>query len=130
MVKSLVYAGLIAAVLSAAGLSTAAAAPIPMSAPTAKGKVLVDAKGMTLYTFSKDTGGKSMCNGKCAVNWPPLMASKGMKAPSHYTVVTRDDGTAQWAYRGKPLYTFIRDKKPGDVTGDGVLNGAWQLAKP
>ena len=44
-------------------------------ADTAKGKALVDGKGMTLYTFDKDGGGKSMCNGPCADNWPPLMAS-------------------------------------------------------
>jgi Secreted repeat of unknown function len=41
-------------------------------ADTSKGKPLVDSKGMTLYTFDKDAGGKSMCNGPCADNWPPV----------------------------------------------------------
>jgi len=97
---------------------------------TAKGEVLTDAKGMTLYTFDKDAGGKSACNGKCAENWPPLIAAAGAKADGGYTVVKRDDGKMQWAYKGKPLYGWVKDTKPGDTTGDGFLNGAWHIAKP
>ena len=106
-----------------------AAAPA-MTAETAKGPALVDAKSMTLYTFDKDMGGKSMCNGPCAANWPALMAASGSAASGDWTMVTRDDGTMQWAYKGKPLYTFAKDTKPGDITGDGFLNGAWHIAKP
>src|ERR1700722_16941681 len=84
--------------------------------------VLTDAKGMTLYTFDKDAEGKSNCNGKCAMVWPPLAASADSKAMGDWTVVTRDDGTQQWAYKGKPLYTFMKDAKAGDTTGDGVGN--------
>ena len=97
---------------------------------SAKGKVLTDGKGMTLYTFDKDASGKSACNGPCAVNWPPLTAAAGAKANANYTVVTRDDGSKQWAYKGKPLYTWKNDKKAGDITGDGFLNGTWHIAKP
>jgi predicted lipoprotein with Yx(FWY)xxD motif len=96
---------------------------------SAKGKVLTDAKGMTLYTFDKDAGGKSACNGPCATNWPPLMASGDAKPAGSYTIVGRDDGSKQWAYKGKPLYTWQKDQKPGDVTGDG-FNGAWHIAQP
>ena len=46
------------------------------------------------------------------------------------TIVTRDDGSKMWALKGKPLYTFAKDTKPGDTTGDGFLNGAWHIAKP
>ena len=106
-----------------------AAAPA-MTAETAKGPALVDAKSMTLYTFDKDMGGKSMCNGPCATNWPALMAASGSAASGDWTMVTRDDGTMQWAHKGKPLYTFAKDTKPGDITGDGFLNGAWHIAKP
>lgn len=106
-----------------------AAAPA-MTAETAKGPALVDSKSMTLYTFDKDMGGKSMCNGPCAANWPALMAAPGSAASGDWTMVTRDDGTMQWAYKGKPLYTFAKDTKPGDITGDGFLNGAWHIAKP
>jgi len=98
---------------------------------TAGGQVFTDSKGMTLYTFDKDgTPGKSVCNGPCAQNWPPLMATAKSKPMGEWTVITRDDGSKQWAYKGKPLYAFAKDTKPGDTTGDGFLNGAWHVAKP
>ena len=93
--------------------------------------VLTGPNGMTLYTFDADTqgSGKSVCNGPCATNWPPLMAMDTDKANGDYTVVTRDDGKQQWAIKGKPLYYWAKDSKPGDRTGDGVL-GKWHSAKP
>ena len=93
--------------------------------------VLVGASGMTLYTFDKDTtgSGKSVCNGPCATNWPPLMAADADNASGDYTLLTRDDGKKQWALKGKPLYFWAKDAKPGDKTGDGVL-GLWHTAKP
>ncbi|MNY38824.1 Secreted repeat [compost metagenome] len=94
-----------------------------------KDGMLVDHKGMTLYTFDKDAAGKSNCNGTCAENWPPLMAESGAKSMGNWTVVKRDDGTMMWAYYGKPLYTFIQDKKAGDVTGEGKMD-VWHVAKP
>ncbi len=111
-----------------------ATAALAQSAPTktgdsAKGKVLTDAKSMTLYTFDKDAGGKSACNGPCATNWPPLMAAADAKPAANYTIVTRDDGGKQWAYKGKPLYTWTADKAPGDETGEGKMDGAWHIAK-
>jgi predicted lipoprotein with Yx(FWY)xxD motif len=96
---------------------------------TAAGEVLADSKGMTLYTFDKDSMGKSACNGPCAQNWPALGASAAAKPAGEWTVVTRDDGSKQWAYKGKPLYTFIKDRKPGDTTGEG-FNKVWHVAKP
>jgi len=118
------------ALLLAATLAFAQAAAPAKTADTAKGKALVDAKGMTLYTFDKDSAGKSACNGPCATNWPPLMAAADAKPASDWSVVTRDDGGKQWAYKGKPLYTWTKDTKPGDITGDGFLNGAWHIATP
>ena len=90
--------------------------------------VLVNNAGMTLYTFDKDLPGKSNCNGQCAVNWPPLAAKADDKTSGSWTVVTRDDGSKQWAYKGKPVYTWIKDQKAGDKTGDGV-NNVWRIAK-
>lgn len=110
--------------------ASAASAQALKTAETSKGKVFVDAKGMTLYTFDKDVGGKSMCNGPCAGNWPPLMAEADAKPAADMTIVVRDDGTKMWAYKGKPLYTFKQDTAAGDVKGDGFLNGAWHVAKP
>ena len=111
-------------------LTTAASAQMLKTADTPKGKTFVDAKVMTLYTFDKDAGGKSMCNGPCAENWPALAAADDAKPTADMTVVVRDDGKKMWAYKGKPLYTFKKDTKPGDINGDGFLNGAWHLATP
>ena len=116
------------AVLLAAGTAWAAEPASP--APMAKDGMFVTAKGMTLYTFDKDTAGKSACNGKCAENWPPALASDGSKPMGAWTLVTRDDGLKQWALNGKPVYAFVKDTKPGDKAGDGFLNGAWHVAKP
>ena len=93
--------------------------------------VLVGPNGMTLYTFDRDvTGsGKSVCNGPCATNWPPLMAAATDKASGDYTIITRDDGKKQWAIKGKPLYYWVKDTKAGDKTGDGVQN-VWHIVKP
>ena len=90
---------------------------------------LTGANGMTLYTFDRDAmgSGKSVCNDACAKNWPPLMASKAPGAD--YSVITRDDGKTQLAYKGKPLYFWAKDAKPGDKTGDGV-NQVWRTARP
>ena len=101
-------------------------------APTkAAAGVLTNAAGMTLYTFDKDAAGsgKSACNGPCAGNWPPLMATGDAKPAGDYTIVTRDDGGKQWALKGKPLYLWAKDAKPGDKTGDG-FNNVWHAAKP
>lgn len=116
-------------------ITTAATAAFAQMAPTktgesAKGKVLTNDKGMTLYVFDKDSGGKSACNGPCVGNWPPLMASAGAMPMAGYTIITRGDGSKQWAYKGRPLYNWKNDKKPGDITGDGFLNGAWHIAQP
>jgi predicted lipoprotein with Yx(FWY)xxD motif len=93
--------------------------------------VLTGPNGMTLYTFDKDVadGGKSVCNGPCAANWPPLHVMDGESAPAGYGIVTRDDGKKQWSYKGKPLYYWVKDQKPGDKTGEGV-NNVWRVAKP
>jgi predicted lipoprotein with Yx(FWY)xxD motif len=98
-------------------------------ATTSKGKVWADHKGMTLYTYDKDSSGKSTCNGQCAQLWPPHFAAADAKANGDWSIVSRGDGKKQWAYKGKPLYLWKDDKKPGDVTGDGV-NNVWRLAVP
>jgi len=121
----------VAAIVAAGFASIASAQMGPtMTGDSAKGKVLTDAKGMTLYIFDKDSDGKSVCNGPCATNWPPLMVTGDAKADGAYTIVIRDDGSKQWAYKGKPLYTWIKDTKAGDISGDGFLNNAWHIAMP
>ena len=127
--KRILFAAIAASTLSMAGAAYAQMAPTKMGT-TSKGQVLTDDKGMTLYTFDKDSGGKSACNGPCASNWPPLMASANAKPMAGYTIIARADGAKQWAHKGKPLYTWKNDHKPGDITGDGFLNNTWHIAKP
>jgi len=122
-------AWVLACILSV-GIVPALAQTAPATiAATAKGKALVDGKGMTLYVFDRDATGKSNCNGKCANNWLPLSAAPNAAPSGDWTIVTRDDATKQWAYKGKPLYTFYKDANPGDVSGDGV-NDVWHIAAP
>ena len=127
--KSLFIAAAALALGTAVALAQGAA-PAKV-ADTPKGKVLVDAqKGMTLYTWDRDTmPGKSGCNGQCATNWPPLMVSGEAKDMGSWTVIVRDDGAKQWAYKGKPLYFWKDDKKSGDADGDG-RNNVWHIAAP
>lgn len=109
---------------------TAFAAPPVKEVESAKGKVLADENGMTLYTYKDDHGGKSSCYDACAKNWPPFLAEASAKADGAYTLVERKDGKKQWAKDGMPLYFFIKDKKMGDMTGDGMKKGEWNVAKP
>ncbi|WP_085902939.1 hypothetical protein [Kiloniella majae] len=102
---------------------------IVTTSETSLGKILVNTSGMTLYSFDKDSGGKSACNGGCAKAWPPLLASSSASEKGNYTKITRDDGAQQWAYKGMPLYGWVKDKKPGDVTGD-KFKGVWHVVKP
>jgi predicted lipoprotein with Yx(FWY)xxD motif len=114
---------LLALALSALQSPAVAQAPAKMT-----DGVLTNSAGMTLYTFDKDAGGKSTCNGPCAANWPPLMAGGDAKAAGDWSIVTRDDGAKQWAYKGKPVYLWAKDTKPGDKTGDG-FNNVWHVVK-
>jgi predicted lipoprotein with Yx(FWY)xxD motif len=116
-----------AALLACGAYGALAQEPPATSASTSKGMVLVDAKGMTLYTYDRDGAGKSNCNGQCITTWPPLAAPAEATPSGDWTIVTREDGSKQWAFKRKPLYTWKDDKKPGDVTGDGV-NNVWHVA--
>ena len=118
---------LIAAVSFAAPLTSAMAADGP--AKLVNG-ALVDVRGMTLYTFDKDVAGsgKSACNGGCAALWPPATAAVSEQPMGAYTVVVRDDGSRQWAYKGKPVYTYQADQKPGERAGDN-FKYVWHIIK-
>ena len=111
-----------AAALSALLLSGAALADEVMK----KDGVLVNGAGMTVYTFDKDSPGASNCIGPCAATWPAVAAPASVAAP--YSVITRDDGARQLAYKDKPLYTFKKDLKPGDRNGDNFKD-IWHVVK-
>lgn len=122
---------------SPAATSPAAANPAGAKAlsvkvvATAKGTVLAGPNGHTLYTYDPDKAqpGTSACNDECAVDWPPLQrtvtAGRGVDA-ADLSTVTRADGSTQVSYRGRPVYYYVNDAKPGDITGDGV-GGVWHL---
>lgn len=100
------------------------------------GTYLIAYNGMTVYTFTKDTGAVSSCYDTCAKNWPPYIVAKddaitNLKAGVSGTVGTtvRTDGSLQLTYNGHPLYFYIKDTASGDTTGDGV-NSAWYVVKP
>lgn len=105
--------------------------PVPSPATVLNG-VLVGPNQMTLYVFDKDGAGsgRSVCNGPCATNWPPLLAPVNAQPIGDWSPVARDDGSRQWAYKGRPLYNWVKDTKPGDRTGDGFLNNSWHVATP
>jgi len=90
-------------------------------------EVLVGANDMTLYTYDKDAVGVTNCYDKCAENWPPLIADAGAAAEGDFTLVDRTDGTKMWAYKGWPLYFWVKDEKPGDTTGD-MVGEVWHTA--
>lgn len=91
--------------------------------------ILVDVKGRGLYTYDGDTDpGKSNCDAQCRLLWPPIFADAGAVPKGPFTLVARKDGKQQWAYKGKPLYRWISDKKRGDAGGDGV-GGVWHLVR-
>lgn len=93
------------------------------------GSILTDANGMTLYTYAQDGSNQSQCVGGCAASWPPLTADQSADLSGDFSLFQRNDGSMQWAYKTKPLYTWVNDQKPGDITGDGV-GGVWKAARP
>jgi predicted lipoprotein with Yx(FWY)xxD motif len=106
-------------------------APLKVTKAGPLGAILVGPAGMTLYTFISDKeDGKSVCTGSCARKWPPFTATANAPAPrAPLTLITRDDGSKQYAWKGKPLYYYAEDKKPGDTTGHEV-GKSWFVVAP
>jgi len=101
-------------------------------ADSALGEILVDGEGNTLYLFTPDEAGPSVCNDNCAAAWPPVTepveAGAGIDAALLGTAV-RDDGATQATYNSWPLYYFASDAAPGDTNGQG-LNDVWYVINP
>ncbi|BDZ45806.1 COG4315 family predicted lipoprotein [Naasia aerilata] len=110
--------------------SPSAAADLAV-ASTSLGDIVVDAKGMSLYVFDKDTAGSgsSSCSGQCLVNWPPLHATSDTPTVDGVTgevgTITGTDGQPQVTLNGLPLYYFVGDAAPGDVNGQAVQQIWW-----
>lgn len=106
---------------------TLSAVAVPAAVLADSSELLVSKTGMTLYTFDLDKNGKSACNGGCLAVWPA--ARSGDATGKEFGVITRDDGSKQLTYQGKPLYYFANDKKPGEANGDNV-QGTWHVVRP
>lgn len=116
------YAAVALVLFMLAGAATAGALPVR----NAQG-VLAGSDGHTLYSYDPDgTSGRSHCDGPCAAVWPPYLVDQALKPAGDFSASSRSDGKRQWTYRGRPLYLFAGDAKPGDRDGDGV-NGAWHV---
>ena len=92
---------------------------------------LTDSNAMSLYIYDDDAKGtrSSLCKGPCTTIWPPLTATAGAQDTGDFSVIERDDGSLQWAYKGKPLYFYARDPQAGVRTGEDA-NRKWHSVKP
>ena len=115
---------------TATGSSSSSAAGATLkTADSDLGTVVVDSTGMTVYVVDKDQpgSGKSSCSGDCLTKWPAVVADGQPRADGvdgDLGTITRDDGTKQVTLNGSPLYLFVGDSSPGDVTGQAV-GGVW-----
>lgn len=120
--------------MSLALAQDATGATLEVSQTEALGDFLVDAEGMTLYLFTKDTENTSNCYDDCASAWPPLLSEgegtvgEGLDA-SLLGTTERTDGTLQVTYGGWPLYHWAKDEAPGDTTGQDV-GEVWYVVSP
>jgi predicted lipoprotein with Yx(FWY)xxD motif len=106
-----------------------------MTATSSAGDIVVDAKGMSVYFFTKDVkdSGTSACTDACLAAWPPVTTAAETPQVEGVTgtvgTITTPDGAKQVTLNGLPLYYFAKDTKAGDILGQGV-NGVWYLADP
>jgi predicted lipoprotein with Yx(FWY)xxD motif len=129
--------------LLVAALATFAAAPAPRPGATVKvlktgyGRILVDGKGRTLYLFTHDKGSRSRCYDACADAWPPFLTHgepTGRSGADAQLVGTtrRKGGARQVTYKGRPLYYYVGDRKPGQVLCQAAneFGGYWYVVAP
>jgi predicted lipoprotein with Yx(FWY)xxD motif len=95
-----------------------------------KGGYVTDFAGMTLYIYGNDTVGVSMCTGECESRWKPYTSGATAQGtmPQHVSVITRPDGSEQFAWDGMPLYYFTGEQNPGEILGDG-MEGVWHIVR-
>ena len=138
-------AALAVAACGGGGQATAASPPKSSNGASATvgvanstlGAILVNSTGRTLYLFKADSATKSACTGACASAWPPLLATATPTAGTGLTAsklgtIARSGGNRQVTYNGHPLYLFVKDQKPGQTTGQGVVafGAAWFALTP
>jgi len=128
----------LSALASLAFTAAAWAAPVQISTGSKSpfGTYLTDSSGRTVYMFTADMQGMSMCSGACTKPWPPVLTTgaptggSGVQASALGTIA---NGKAQQVtYYGHPLYYFIRDKSAGSTAGEGITHfgGSWYVVSP
>jgi predicted lipoprotein with Yx(FWY)xxD motif len=127
-------AALVALSLSGSSSSTAASGPSVGVGSSSLGKILVDGRGMTLYTYGHDKRNASVCTDVCARVWPPATVAGAPTAGagvsrSRLGTIERPDHRSQLVYGGHPLYTFSEDTRRGQMGGEGFL-GVWFAVSP
>ena len=135
---TLVVATLVAAVATAFAVAGTESGRAKLDVrQSALGRILVDAKGITLYDFPPDGRGQSTCYGACAALWPPLLTTgKPIAGPgvrqSLLGTTRRKDGKLEVTYNRHPLYYFVSDRRPGQTTGQGLnqFGGPWWVLAP
>ena len=116
-------------------LATAASAQAVKTTRTAAGATLQTQSGDSLYVYDGDEvnrsgQGRSSCVEQCAAEWPPFLAQAGAKPHGPWSLITRSDGKKQWAYKDRPLYTYVKASTPDATSGNGANGNRWHLAKP
>jgi predicted lipoprotein with Yx(FWY)xxD motif len=117
--------------------TTAPASVTLLTAHGIPGTYLTDSSGRALYMWDADRNGASTCYDACAVDWPPLTvggtatAGPGVQA-SLIGSTEREDGTKQVTYGGWPLYYFLPDDQPGELSGQGDtgFGAVWWVISP
>ena len=123
-------------VLAAVAIAVASMASASGASTVGKGHalgktVLVNRSGLTLYSLSAETNGRFICTSSCLSLWHPLTVKNGQKPTGSRSLATihRPDGRIQVTYKGKPLYTFVQDRKRGQASGEGFKDvGVWHAA--
>lgn len=91
---------------------------------------LGDATGQALYTYNADQmPGTTACTGECATRFPPFVAEANAVASGDWSIMTREDGSKQWVYQGKPLHTYAGEDPP-DTKSDGSPLGGSRARDP
>ena len=123
-------ASLTMAVIDAGNCAVAVAGEATPSAISVRDGIFTDRNGISLYVADTDrVANVSNCYDNCGHNWPAFNAADNERDDGDWKIITRDDGTKQWAYKGKPVYHFILDRMPGDAKGDGIGN-VWHAIRP
>lgn len=119
---------------SLAGNAFAATTNVGVSTTPQTGDILVDDHGMTLYRYTPDQPNTSTCYGGCAIAWPPALADsvpsvQDSRLATGLGIAPRTEGTQQLTYNGAPLYLYVGDRNPGDITGQASDN-VWFVVNP